>query len=251
MPQPSLEKWQDIRYGFENSANFPNCIGALDGKHVRIIKRIKSGSRFFNYKHYFSIVLLAICDANYYFTFIDVVLMGKTVIPMSSKRVFFGKKIEKNELGIPQARPLPDTNERFLPHIIVADEAFGISQHVLRPYARKNLNYKKKIFNYRLTRARRFIECTFGILSNKWIIFHRPMNVDVKLAVSIVKTCCLLHNFVRVRDGYNFEQTLTVVGLENFEVTGAVTRSCNSTRDSFANYFISTGKVPWQDSKIH
>ncbi|UYV66284.1 hypothetical protein LAZ67_4001204 [Cordylochernes scorpioides] len=37
----------------------------------------------------------------------------------------------------------------------------------------EDLSYKEKIFNYRLSRARCFIECTFGILSNKWRIFHR------------------------------------------------------------------------------
>jgi hypothetical protein len=78
MPEPSLAKWQEIRDGFETCANFPNCIGALDGKHIRITKPTKSGSLFLNYKHYFSIVLLVICDANYCFSFNDVGAFKKT-----------------------------------------------------------------------------------------------------------------------------------------------------------------------------
>lgn len=43
------------------------------------------------------------------------------------------------------------------------------------------------------------------------------MNVKVEFATQIVKAYCILHNFVRVRDGYNFEDTLTVVGLSDVE----------------------------------
>jgi hypothetical protein len=43
------------------------------------------------------------------------------------------------------------------------------------------------------------LKCTFGILSNKWRIFHRPLNVSVEFAEDIVKACTVLHNFLRVR----------------------------------------------------
>jgi len=69
---PTEEKWREISLDFEKNTNFPNCIGALDGKHIRVTEPIKSGSLFYNYKHYYSIVLMAICDANYCFTFVDV-----------------------------------------------------------------------------------------------------------------------------------------------------------------------------------
>lgn len=98
-------------------------------------------------------------------------------------------------------------------HVIVGDEAFELSENVLRPYGGQKLPVKKRIFNYRLYRARCYIECTFGILANKWRIFHRPLNVNVDLAVDIIKASCILHNFVRSRDGYNFEDPLTTPGL--------------------------------------
>lgn len=71
-------------------------------------------------------------------------------------------------------------------YVFVGDEAFGLSQHVLRsPYGGRNLTKNKHIFNYRLYRARRYVECAFGILSNKWRLFHQPINVTSKLAVDI------------------------------------------------------------------
>jgi hypothetical protein len=57
------------------------------------------------------------------------------------------------------------------------------------------------------------VECAFGILSNKWRIFQLPLNVRPDFAVDIVKAC-VLHNFVRERDGCKFEEALTMTGLE-------------------------------------
>ena len=59
------------------------------------------------------------------------------------------------------------------------------------------------------------MECAFGILSNKWRIFQRPLNISPDFAVDIVKACVVLHNFVRERDCYKFEDALTVTGLED------------------------------------
>lgn len=106
---------------------------------------------------------------------------------------------------------------------------------------------RKKIFNYRLSCARRYVECTFGILSNKWRIFHRPIDVHVDFAVDIVKCCCILHNFVRDRDGFKFDDTLAISGFENY----LVPRSVNRYRDALSNYFVSeVGQLEWQIGKI-
>lgn len=53
MSEPTKEKWIEISKGFEIHAKFPNCIGALDGKHIRMIQPENSGSLYYNYKHFF------------------------------------------------------------------------------------------------------------------------------------------------------------------------------------------------------
>ena len=97
------------------------------------------------------------------------------------------------------------------------------------------------------------MECTFGILSNKWRIFQRPLNVSPDFAVDIVKACVVLHNFARERDGCKFDDTLTVTGLEDVpdgqSVPGGLT--ANSIRNKVADYFLTdAGAASWQMSKI-
>lgn len=58
---PDRNMWIKIAEEFQNRANFPNCLGAVDGKYIRIIKPERSESLYINYKHFFSIGLLADC----------------------------------------------------------------------------------------------------------------------------------------------------------------------------------------------
>lgn len=81
MPKPTQELWTKIEEEFRTIWNFPNCIGAIDGKHVNIRAPWNSGSLYFNYKKYFSTVLLAVVDAKYKFIIVDIgAYMDVTVI---------------------------------------------------------------------------------------------------------------------------------------------------------------------------
>jgi hypothetical protein len=48
------EQWELTGLEFEKSANFPHCLGTVDGKHTRVTKPEHSGSMFHNYKYFFS-----------------------------------------------------------------------------------------------------------------------------------------------------------------------------------------------------
>ena len=78
MPVPSEDKWNSIADEFYERWNFPNCIRAIDGKHVMIQFPFNSGSLFYNYKSYFSIVLLAVASADYRFIMVDVGAYGSS-----------------------------------------------------------------------------------------------------------------------------------------------------------------------------
>lgn len=65
MKFPTAEEFKSIAQDFEQKGKFPHCCGCIDGKHIRLNKPRRSGSMYFNYKHFFSIVLMAVCDSNY------------------------------------------------------------------------------------------------------------------------------------------------------------------------------------------
>lgn len=77
LPDPNMIDFKTKAEEFWTKWNFPNCILAIDGKHVRIRCPNNSGSLFFSYKDYFSTVLLAMVDANYKFVAIDVGSYGR------------------------------------------------------------------------------------------------------------------------------------------------------------------------------
>lgn len=251
MPRPTTEKWLNISEQFYKSTNFPNCIGSVDGKHIRCRNPQNAGSKFFNYKKYYSIILMAVVDSNLSFISVDVGAFGRESDSSVFKECQFGKKLYRNELNIPEPTCLPNTNNSPQPYVFVADEAFALHKNLLRPYPGRGLTNTRRIFNYRLSRARRTVECAFGILSNKWAVLHTPLLVESEFADDIIKACCILHNFVRQRDGYNFEDmdsSYLVYDLTN-QVTGGRSQG-TEVRDFYAEYFMGPGSVPFQYNKI-
>lgn len=79
LPAMKKNQWERVAKEFQEKWQFPNLLGAIDGKHIRIKAPINSGSLYFNYKKYFSIVLLATCDAKYRFTWVDIGQYGKKI----------------------------------------------------------------------------------------------------------------------------------------------------------------------------
>lgn len=103
----TVDDWRGISLQFGQIWNFPNCIGAIDGKHIVMQVSPRSDSMYFNYKGSHSIVLLAICDAQYRFILVDIGNAGQHgdggVLSNSS----FGQAIESGSLSIPPPSVLP------------------------------------------------------------------------------------------------------------------------------------------------
>ncbi|KAM4019406.1 uncharacterized protein ACNLHF_000111 [Anomaloglossus baeobatrachus] len=246
MPTPTKESLMKIADDFLQIANFPHCIGAIYGKHIRIQQPPRSGSNFFNYKKYFSIVLMAVADAKYNFIAIDVGAHGSTGDSRVLQNSQIGLQFINNSEFIPAPEPIPGSDIPF-PYVFVADEAFPLLQNLLRPFPRRGLDVPRRIFNYRLSRARRYVECTFGIMSSQWRILHTPIQLNVSTVDFVIKTCCVLHNFLRK---YRFEINEDEIPL-NFHPCPSISGRLNnlgiSVRDQFTDYFMSdVGALPWQ-----
>lgn len=198
--QPTVEEWRDIAGGFLEEWNFPNCVGAFDGKHVLVQAPPNSGSLYFNYKKTFSVVLLAACDANYKFTLVQVGDMGSNSDAGIFAESLIGQQLREAQLDLPRGNAkLPGSNIRT-PCFFVGDDAFPLSMTMTKPYPRRGLSEAKRIFNYRLSRARRIIENTFGILASKWRVFRKPITLYPDAVDKIILATVCLHNFLKARD---------------------------------------------------
>jgi len=156
--KPARDKNDWIRTAdeFYERTNSSNCVGAVDGKHIRIRKPNESGSQFFNYKNFSSTALMAVVDADYCFISVEVGAYGSSSDSNVFQKSTFGKLLGSNKLNIPDPRVLPSDAEGLsMPFVLLGDEAFALSEHVLRPYPNKKLTFLKLIYNYRLSRAGR------------------------------------------------------------------------------------------------
>ena len=101
IPITSKAEWQSIADEFDDQWNFPNCIGAIDGKHVMIQCPFNSGSLFYNYKLYFLIVLLGVASTDYRFVMIDVGSSRNSNDSGVLKYTAFFKWLKNKNLDIP------------------------------------------------------------------------------------------------------------------------------------------------------
>ncbi|KAL2091650.1 hypothetical protein ACEWY4_013913 [Coilia grayii] len=127
MPVPTKQDWSAIAEGFFQRWNFPNCLGSIDGKHVVIQAPPNSGSLFRNYKHAFSIVLLAVVDADYLFRMVDVGGYGRNSDGGTLNNSPFGEALKDGTLDLPDDCTISGAEHRgLLPHVFVGDEAFPL-----------------------------------------------------------------------------------------------------------------------------
>ena len=264
------EEWERIAKEFEEQWNVYNTIGAIDGKHIRINCPKYGGSHYFNYKSYNSIILFALADANYKFLYIDVGTNGRVgdagVYAKSTLRQCL---VDRSILNIPEGKKLPNTNV-VTSYVVLADDAFPLSYNVMKPYPLRNITKEEKVFNYRLSRGRRMVESSFGILASRFRIFLTQIGLSPDKVRTITLAACTLHNLLidrrkhlysqqehchRVEDGH--EYMVTQNNEEILELQ-ALTRQINmghgrhgrEVRELFKTFYNGPGKVPWQEKYI-
>lgn len=255
MPVPTQESLLRVARDFEETWNFPHVIGAIDGKHVVLQAPPNSGSVFFNYKGTFSIVLMALVSADYQFLAVDIGNFGSNSDGGVFRDSNFGQLLESGEFNVPEPSIIPGAEDLGpMNFAIVGDEAFPLKSYLLRPFPGRGLALEQKVFNYRLSRARRVSENAFGILAQRWRLFQRRIVLHPESAVKVVQACCMLHNFL-LRDEPHMEMFNGDNGddepLHPLRRTGYHgTRQAMQLRLKYTQYFMNHGAVAWQQGIV-
>lgn len=197
LPEPQISDFEKIANDFTTKCNFPNCIGVMDGKHVRVLSPKNSGSLYSD-RHYFSIVLLALIDTNCKFVIVDIGSYGEEEENGIFEKSIMGRHMRSGEFRFPVEKSLP-ASDIIVPHVIIADEAFRLSDRVMKPYPKDQVaqDTTKAVFNDRLCKARKVSESAFVILCQNFRILSSPIAVLPETTNLIITATCCFHNMLR------------------------------------------------------
>ena len=257
-----------IADNFATRWNFEHALGALDGKHVAIKCPKKSGSIYYNYKGFYSIVLMALVDADYNFIWVDAGSNGSASDAQIWNSCELRDLVEENKLDIPEPAPIVE-GERNIPYFIIGDDAFALRTFLMKPHSKRIFTKKERIFNYRICRARRIVENAFGILANRFGCLLTTMRQTPYTVTSIVIACCCLHNLMR-KDNQNptavsvddedahhnvipgsWRADARLIDGERDNARNTGTKQGKEVRDYLTQYYSSpAGSVDWQDRMI-
>ena len=189
----------------------------------------------------------------------------------------FYRALEENQLNLPDPKPLPQSNDPVfidqhqdpVPFVFVADDAFPLGIHCMKPFPQTALTQRKRVFNYRTSRKRRISENTFGIWVNRFRVFTTKMVLSPEKATIITLATLALHNMLRdisadtytpdgfidmetddgeVQLGSWREESLIDFVLHDLPVnkSNRASASAEYVREVFADHFYGPGQVPWQ-----
>lgn len=168
-----------------------------------------------------------------------------------------GKQILNGTFRFPEDSILPGSNI-IVPYVIVGDEAFRLDKHIMKPFPRKvgRDNDFKRIFNHRLSHARRVTENTFGLLSQDFGVFYQPINIEITTRDNLIWVGCCLHNMLRDTYMENNARSFYELDTEQPGPTDSMLPMARANgfsniegfevRDRFENFFNNEGFITWQ-----
>lgn len=122
---PSLAQLEGIAQEFGRMWNFPNCVGAIARKHIKLKAPSCTGSD--------SIVLMAACDTRYRFFMVDIYAYQKESDGVMFDRSSFGSALICGQLALPPPADLPGTTTKA-PHVFIGDATFSLHANLMCPY---------------------------------------------------------------------------------------------------------------------
>ena len=112
----------------------------------------------------------------------------------------FGRAFNEGNFHLPE---ISETDPK-VPPVLVGDDIFALKPWLMKPYPGKYLTIQQRVFNYRLPRARRTIENSFGILAARWRIYKSPIKAKPSKVENIIEATVCLHNYLGLTDGAHY-----------------------------------------------
>uniref|UniRef100_A0A8C1ZFG2 DDE Tnp4 domain-containing protein n=1 Tax=Cyprinus carpio TaxID=7962 RepID=A0A8C1ZFG2_CYPCA len=183
----------------------------------------------------FSLVLLAVIDANHLLRVVDIGAFGKSSDGGTLSASALGRALRDGTLNLPDDEPLPNGEHLGkVPFVFVGDEAFPLRKHLLRPYPGRAIPADQRIFNFRLSHGRRIFR-----------VYHRVMELSPCNAEKIVQATTILHYFNRWGHENSPSTTGSALNAAGRMGSSTASREALAVRDQYREYFSSPcGAVP-------
>jgi hypothetical protein len=103
-------------------------------------------------------------NSDYEFIYVNVGCTGRVFDGGVIETTNFYDRLKKNRLNLPSN----DVTKGNFNFIFVGDDAFVLHKHLLKPLSATNFSTEERVFNYRLSSARRTVENDFGIMAKRF-----------------------------------------------------------------------------------
>ena len=212
---------------------------------------------------------MAMCDANYRFTYVDVYRAGRAGDAGVFRNCTLSDALDRNLLNIPQPEPIwNDLTSTPVPYHLLADNALPLRADIMKPFSAKQLKWEECVFNYRLSRGRRCIENAFGLLCCRFRCLLTALQLKPDNVTDVVLACCTLHNFLLAKQNihrtvpnllvhYNnyveirhWQEDETLRSMRGLPGNNTI-KEGRTLRDFLTQYYNSKGgSVHWQDEAV-
>ena len=155
----------------------------------------------------------------------------------------------------------------LIPYFLLGDDAFALETNLMKPFPHRTALGDEKVFNYRLSKARRIVENAFGLLCARFRILLLTIELDVANVMQVVRACVALHNFLLSKKDKNYLQhdsmdqedelgnvtpgrwrnaVEDVCNIRNDPGMRSSTAHAREIRDDIKDYFFEEGSVDFQ-----
>ncbi|KAB0804158.1 hypothetical protein PPYR_01128, partial [Photinus pyralis] len=158
-------------------------------------------------------------------------------------------------------KPPLDDSDTLVPFVLVGDDAYPLKTFIMKPFGHKKMTDAQRIFNYRLSRCRRCVECAFGILTAKWRLLNKAIETEVEKAEKIIKCMCLLHNLIIDKDNITLNQRVIEDAVQEYQEQHETphlggrrfnrsSTAAQEVRNFYKDYFNGSGSALWQNQMV-
>ncbi|XP_055056402.2 putative nuclease HARBI1 isoform X1 [Misgurnus anguillicaudatus] len=194
---PDRARLSEIADFFEEKYGIPQCVGAIHGCHIPILKPSQYESDFDNGEGWQSIILQAVVDGKGMFWDLDIGQPGSKDDSSVLRKSHLWTWATTSDAFSSRVKDVCGTDVGYF---ILGDSAYPLQRWLLKPYpGTGRITDGQELYNAKTNQAHCVVKQAFGRLKGRWKCISKKNNCSVNLVIDMVEACCTLHNLCELR----------------------------------------------------